>query len=84
MYALFSANTPGFYFAFCVVVDGVQYRTGMGKTKKEARLNAAVLALEDLLPTLENQSSVLPGASGQSYMLIDEEFDYVYDSHDFL
>ncbi|XP_074530505.1 adenosine deaminase domain-containing protein 1 [Halichoeres trimaculatus] len=57
------ANTPGFYFAFCVLVDGVQYRTGMGTTKKEARLKAGVLALEELLPTLESHSSDPPEAS---------------------
>ncbi|XP_034546854.1 adenosine deaminase domain-containing protein 1 [Notolabrus celidotus] len=55
---------PGLYFAFCVVVDGVRYRTGMGITKKKARLNAAELALKDLLPTLESDRSVLPEASG--------------------
>ncbi|CAJ1059140.1 adenosine deaminase domain-containing protein 1 [Xyrichtys novacula] len=58
-----TGNISGFYFAFCVVVDGVQYMTGMGLTKKEARLKAAVLALEDLLPTLESQNSVFPETS---------------------
>ncbi|KFP98531.1 Adenosine deaminase domain-containing protein 1, partial [Leptosomus discolor] len=37
------------YFAFCAVVDGVRYKTGLGRTKKESRLNAAKLALEELL-----------------------------------
>ncbi|NXT84503.1 ADAD1 protein, partial [Zapornia atra] len=37
------------YFAFCAVVDGVSYRTGLGKNKKESRLNAAKLALDELL-----------------------------------
>ncbi|KAM9663245.1 adenosine deaminase domain-containing protein 1 [Morphnus guianensis] len=37
------------YFAFCAVVDGVCYRTGLGKNKKESRLNAAKLALDELL-----------------------------------
>ncbi|KAM3866965.1 adenosine deaminase domain-containing protein 1 [Diretmus argenteus] len=54
-------NTRGFYFAFCVVIDGMQYRTGMGITKKIARHKAAELALQDLLPTLEDES-VLPQA----------------------
>uniref|UniRef100_A0A3P8PTQ7 Adenosine deaminase domain containing 1 (testis-specific) n=1 Tax=Astatotilapia calliptera TaxID=8154 RepID=A0A3P8PTQ7_ASTCA len=44
---------PGLYFAFCAVIDGVQYKTGIGVTKKEARLNAAELAFQDLQPTLE-------------------------------
>uniref|UniRef100_UPI0037E99C88 adenosine deaminase domain-containing protein 1 n=1 Tax=Semicossyphus pulcher TaxID=241346 RepID=UPI0037E99C88 len=58
-----TGNIPGFYFAFCVVVDGLEYKTGMGITKKEARLKAAEFALEDLLPTLENRNSLLPKAS---------------------
>ncbi|XP_026703687.1 adenosine deaminase domain-containing protein 1 [Athene cunicularia] len=37
------------YFAFCAVVDGVCYNTGLGRTKKESRLNAAKLALDELL-----------------------------------
>ncbi|CAI5653068.1 unnamed protein product [Oreochromis niloticus] len=57
------ANTTGLYFAFCAVIDGVQYKTGIGVTKKEARLNAAELAFQDLLPTLESLKSALPEAS---------------------
>uniref|UniRef100_A0A8C4YXV8 Adenosine deaminase domain containing 1 (testis-specific) n=1 Tax=Gadus morhua TaxID=8049 RepID=A0A8C4YXV8_GADMO len=53
-------NTPGFYFAFCVLVDGVTYQTGMGITKKEARRMAAELALKDLLPLLEADLISLP------------------------
>ncbi|XP_010305635.1 adenosine deaminase domain-containing protein 1 [Balearica regulorum gibbericeps] len=37
------------YFAFCAVVDGVCYKTGLGKNKKESKLNAAKLALDELL-----------------------------------
>uniref|UniRef100_A0A8P4GI21 Adenosine deaminase domain containing 1 (testis-specific) n=1 Tax=Dicentrarchus labrax TaxID=13489 RepID=A0A8P4GI21_DICLA len=58
-----TGNIAGLYFAFCVVIDGVEYKTGMGITKKEARLKAAVLAVQDLLPTWESQKSVLPEAS---------------------
>ncbi|XP_068443851.1 adenosine deaminase domain-containing protein 1 [Clinocottus analis] len=58
-----TGNISGFYFAFCVVVDGVEYKTGMGITKKAARLKAAQLALPDLLPTLEGLKSFLPEAS---------------------
>ncbi|XP_010783708.1 adenosine deaminase domain-containing protein 1-like [Notothenia coriiceps] len=47
-------NLPGLYFAFCVVIDGFEYKTGVGITKKEARLKAAQLALSDLLPTLSD------------------------------
>ncbi|XP_039976691.1 adenosine deaminase domain-containing protein 1 isoform X4 [Xiphias gladius] len=56
-------NIPGLYFAFCVVIDGVEYKTGMGITKKGARLKAAELALQDLLPNLESLKFVLPEAS---------------------
>ncbi|XP_071314295.1 adenosine deaminase domain-containing protein 1 isoform X1 [Trachinotus anak] len=59
-----TGNIPGLYFAFCVVIDGVEYKTGMGITKKDARLKAAQLALQDLLPTLDSMTSVLPDASG--------------------
>lgn len=60
----FSGNVQGFYFAFCVVIDGVEYKTGIGKTKKEARLQAAILTLQELLPTWENLTSVLPETPG--------------------
>lgn len=39
----------GPYFAFCAVVDGIQYKTGLGQNKKESRSNAAKLALDELL-----------------------------------
>lgn len=45
------------------MIDGVEYKTGMGENKKEARFKAAQLALEELLPILENDG-VLPDASG--------------------
>ncbi|KFZ67121.1 Adenosine deaminase domain-containing protein 1, partial [Podiceps cristatus] len=37
------------YFAFCAVLNGVSYKTGLGKNKKESKLNAAKLALDELL-----------------------------------
>ncbi|KAM6266416.1 adenosine deaminase domain-containing protein 1 [Spheniscus humboldti] len=37
------------YFAFCAVVDGVCCKTGLGRNKKESKLNAAKLALDELL-----------------------------------
>ncbi|XP_026213865.1 adenosine deaminase domain-containing protein 1 [Anabas testudineus] len=58
-----TGDTPGLYFAFCVVIDGVKYKTGMGTTKKDARLKAAELSLQDLLPTLGNLKSFLPEPS---------------------
>lgn len=39
----------GAYFAFCAVVDGVKYKTGLGQSKKESKSNAAKLALDELL-----------------------------------
>ncbi|NXR70398.1 ADAD1 protein, partial [Rhadina sibilatrix] len=41
------------YFAFCAVINGVCYKTGLGKNKKQSKLNAAKLALAELL-NLEN------------------------------
>ncbi|NXI49158.1 ADAD1 protein, partial [Chloroceryle aenea] len=37
------------YFAFCAVVGGVCYKTGLGKNKKESKMNAAKLALDEIL-----------------------------------
>ncbi|KAM6346065.1 adenosine deaminase domain-containing protein 1 [Podargus strigoides] len=37
------------YFAFCAVVDGIHYKTGLGYNKKESKSNAAKLALDELL-----------------------------------
>ncbi|TSK45886.1 Adenosine deaminase domain-containing protein 1 [Bagarius yarrelli] len=58
----------GFYFAFCAVIDGVAYKTGMGINKKEARLKAAQLAVEELLSNLENDA-MLPNAAAENHPL---------------
>nr|XP_046261811.1 adenosine deaminase domain-containing protein 1 isoform X2 [Scatophagus argus] len=58
-----TGNVQWLYFAFCVVINGIEYKVGMGTSKKEARHRAAVLALQDLLPTLENLNSALPQGS---------------------
>ncbi|KAM4586438.1 adenosine deaminase domain-containing protein 1 [Fundulus diaphanus] len=76
-----TGNVPGFYFAFAVVVDGVQHKTGLGVTKKEARLNAAQLALEDFLPNLGCLKSDLPHASdGPPPLPVKKELS-ISDSH---
>ncbi|NXS95375.1 ADAD1 protein, partial [Jacana jacana] len=51
------------YFAFCAVVDGVSYKTGLGKNKKESKLNAAKLALDELL-NLEHTEAKASEKSG--------------------
>ncbi|XP_066465502.1 adenosine deaminase domain-containing protein 1-like [Eleutherodactylus coqui] len=51
-----TGNVFGTYFAFCAVVDGIQYKTGMGQNKKEAKVNAAKLALDELLHYEESES----------------------------
>ncbi|NXN29443.1 ADAD1 protein, partial [Nycticryphes semicollaris] len=51
------------YFAFCAVVDGVSYKTGLGKNKKESKLNAAKLALDELL-NLEHMEAKASEKSG--------------------
>ncbi|NXJ96244.1 ADAD1 protein, partial [Corythaixoides concolor] len=52
------------YFAFCAVVDGVCYKTGLGKNKKESKSNAAKLALDELL-NLENTGAKASEKSGK-------------------
>lgn len=58
----FLDNVPYLRFAFCAVIDGIQYKTGIGTTKKQARHSAAELALQEFLPTLEGCSH--PGSQG--------------------
>lgn len=48
------------YFAFCVIMDGVTHKTGLGITKKDARRQAAQFAVRDLLPRLESLPTELP------------------------
>uniref|UniRef100_A0A1A8R7W7 Adenosine deaminase domain containing 1 (Testis-specific) n=1 Tax=Nothobranchius rachovii TaxID=451742 RepID=A0A1A8R7W7_9TELE len=76
-----TGNLPGTYFAFCVVIDGFEYKTGLGITKKEARFNAAKLALEDLLLSFENQESVLSEALDVPPLLPVKEKPSVNDTH---
>ncbi|XP_072529706.1 adenosine deaminase domain-containing protein 1 [Salminus brasiliensis] len=76
-----TGGITGFYFAFCAVIDGVEYKTGMGSNKKEARAKAAQLALEELLPVLENDG-VLPDAPVGPPPLPVKERDYpVQETH---
>ncbi|KAM7331115.1 hypothetical protein ACRRTK_010304 [Alexandromys fortis] len=56
------SNVMGPYFAFCAVVDGVQYKTGLGQNKKESRSNAAKLALDELLQLDEPEPRVIEPA----------------------
>uniref|UniRef100_UPI00398EE6BB adenosine deaminase domain-containing protein 1 isoform X1 n=1 Tax=Pristiophorus japonicus TaxID=55135 RepID=UPI00398EE6BB len=52
-----TGNVFGQYFAFCAVVDSVEYKTGMGQNKKEAKANAAQLALDELLDSELSKTS---------------------------
>ncbi|CAG04677.1 unnamed protein product, partial [Tetraodon nigroviridis] len=63
-------NVNGLYFAFCALIDGVEHKTGIGKNKKEARLAAAQYALEDFLPTVENQKFPLPETPDPELVLV--------------
>ncbi|XP_021100119.1 adenosine deaminase domain-containing protein 1-like [Heterocephalus glaber] len=54
-----TGNVMGPYFAFCAVVDGIQYKTGLGQNKKESRSNAAKLALDELLQLDELEPRIL-------------------------
>uniref|UniRef100_A0A8C8SUS6 Adenosine deaminase domain-containing protein 1 n=1 Tax=Pelusios castaneus TaxID=367368 RepID=A0A8C8SUS6_9SAUR len=58
-----TGNVCGTYFAFCAVVDGVQYKTGLGQNKKESKSNAAKLALDELLE-LEDTAPKIFESSG--------------------
>ncbi|XP_049626032.1 adenosine deaminase domain-containing protein 1 isoform X2 [Suncus etruscus] len=53
-----TGNVLGPYFAFCAVVDGIQYKTGLGQNKKESRSNAAKLALDELLQLEEPEPRI--------------------------
>lgn len=56
---------PYLRFAFCAVIDGIRYKTGIGITKQEARHKAAELALQELLPTLEKCTQNSAQGSGR-------------------
>lgn len=47
------------------MVDGIQYKTGLGQNKKESKSNAAKLALDELLQLEEAEPKTLeaPGKS---------------------
>lgn len=47
----------GPYFAFCAVVDAIQYKTGLGQNKRSL-VNAAKLALDELLQLNEPESRI--------------------------
>ncbi|NXD12802.1 ADAD1 protein, partial [Nothocercus nigrocapillus] len=58
-----SGDNIATYFAFCAVVDGICYKTGLGQNKKESKSNAARLALVELLDLecAEAMNSAKPG-----------------------
>ncbi|XP_004646223.2 adenosine deaminase domain-containing protein 1 [Octodon degus] len=60
-----TGNVMGPYFAFCAVVDGIQYKTGLGQNKKESRSNAAKLALDELLQLDEPEPRILELSDGR-------------------
>ncbi|KAF7252840.1 Adenosine deaminase domain-containing protein 1 [Varanus komodoensis] len=60
-----TGNLLGAYFAFCAVVDGIQYKTGLGQNKKESKSNAAKLALDELLHLEEAEAKALEKPEGR-------------------
>lgn len=46
-----------FPYLATVILDGMQYGIGIGSSKKQAKLNAAKVSLEILLPSMKNQIS---------------------------
>ncbi|XP_063047163.1 adenosine deaminase domain-containing protein 1 [Engraulis encrasicolus] len=61
-----TGNVTTLYFAYCAVIDGVEYKTGMGINKKDAKTNAAQLAINDLIPVLENSGIVHGTGAGRT------------------
>ncbi|KAF4788108.1 Adenosine deaminase domain-containing protein 1 [Turdus rufiventris] len=68
------------YFAFCAVINGVCYKTGLGKNKKESKLNAAKLALAELL-NLENTGAKSFEDSGgeHTYQKLSQALEEVFN-----
>ncbi|MEE6461635.1 hypothetical protein FKM82_001354 [Ascaphus truei] len=48
----------GVYFAFCAIIDGIEYKIGLGQNKKEAKVNAAKLALDEIFQYEESESKI--------------------------
>ncbi|NWV41417.1 ADAD1 protein, partial [Grantiella picta] len=73
------------YFAFCAMINGVCYKTGLGRNKKESKLNAAKLALAELL-NLENTRAKSAEDSGEHIyqkvsQILEEVFNRLTDQH---
>ncbi|NWZ39692.1 ADAD1 protein, partial [Brachypodius atriceps] len=72
------------YFAFCAVINGICYKTGLGKNKKESKSNAAKLALAELL-NLENTGTKSFEDSEHIYQklsqMLEEVFNHLTTQH---
>ncbi|KAM6429243.1 adenosine deaminase domain-containing protein 1 [Rhynochetos jubatus] len=70
------------YFAFCAVVDGVSYKTGLGNTKKESKSNAAKLALDELLALGHTRSKASENSEGRQlvYPKLSRTLEEVFNS----
>ncbi|XP_027746952.1 adenosine deaminase domain-containing protein 1 isoform X2 [Empidonax traillii] len=67
------------YFAFCAVVNGVCYKTGLGKNKKEAKLNAAKLALVELFSLENTEENSSKDSGGRSiYLKLSQTLEEVF------
>lgn len=78
-----TGNVTTLYFAYCAVIDGVEYKTGMGVNKKEAKAKAAQLALQDYIPMLENQGALSGGgrAPGPPPLPVKEPQPVTHEPH---
>ncbi|XP_028657859.2 adenosine deaminase domain-containing protein 1 isoform X1 [Erpetoichthys calabaricus] len=63
-------SNPGLLFAFCAVINGIKYKTGLGKKKKDAKASAAKLALDELLQTLVPKSVIKETTEGSPLLPI--------------
>ncbi|KAM6301261.1 adenosine deaminase domain-containing protein 1 [Aegotheles albertisi] len=70
------------YFAFCAVVDGVCFKTGLGKNKKESRVNAAKLALDELLNLGHAETKACEKSEGKqhTYHKISQTLEKLFNS----
>ncbi|XP_007116134.2 adenosine deaminase domain-containing protein 1 [Physeter macrocephalus] len=82
-----TGNVMAPYFAFCAVVDGIQYKTGLGQSKKESRSNAAKLALDELLqldetePRISETSEVRQIQFAKISQIVKETFYQLISNH---
>ncbi|RMC13495.1 hypothetical protein DUI87_08569 [Hirundo rustica rustica] len=68
------------YFAFCAVINGVCYKIGLGKNKKASKLNAAKLALAELLNLENTEAKSFEDSGGEhTYQKLSQTLEEVFN-----